>query len=53
MSAFPVRNPLLPGLVGLAMLAVTLVACGGEDPEASGKLPPRQRPSPRLNRRWN
>ena len=31
MSAFPVRNLLLLGLVGLAMLAVTLAACGGDE----------------------
>ena len=31
MSAFPVRNLLLLGLVGLAMLAVALAACGGDE----------------------
>ena len=50
MSAIPVRNPLLPGLVGLAMLAVTLVACDGDE---ASQASPRQRPSPLPKRRWN
>ena len=44
MSEFPVRNPLLLGLVGLAMLAVTLVACGGD--EASQASPTAAAESP-------